>query len=353
MTDDPGDHSIDLPPVDHSPEWWVSEASTLLCSRIPHPAYRTFTIPKGDGSNRTIKAPVDDLKDMQRRLARVLTFVIGGMPACAHAYVRRRSILSMAAPHIGKKTVLKMDVSKFFESLTVEKIVAAMRSARIHPLVVDTVRHLCFNDGRLPTGAPTSPILSNLYAREFLDHRIEKLCRTWRTWTSSSRRFDLIQFTRYADDIVLSSNYTGLSSIIPALTARIQAAGLQVNGKKTKILPNSRSQVVCGIVVNERAGAPRRRRHKLRGLLHSILCDGLAGNVPLGARKIARDAMFCEPIAIDQLAGEVAFVEFVNKRQGRRLRLLLAAVRNVHFGTPVHRKITSWIERKKTQLCST
>lgn len=334
---------------------WVAETHAILHTPLPpvRDRYYVFSIPKRDGGRRTIKDPIPVVKDAQRRLAAVLERVTGGMPSCAHAYIRRRSIVSMAVPHLKKRTVVKVDIKKFFESLTAPMIERALRAAEVHPLIREAVSALCFDENEsLPTGAPTSPILSNIFAREFLDHRIEAMCRYWRAGRQSVERYDRIDYTRYADDLVFSSNYAHLPSMLPALCRKIEAIGLRINGNKVKVLEYRHRQLVCGVVVNEKLSTLRKRRRRLRGTLYSILRDGLSRAVPKGFKRIDRDMLFVEPIDLAKLAGEVEFIRSVNRRQSRYLRLLLLAIRAVHFDEPIHARLVSWFLKRRVTLCS-
>jgi len=355
MLDDPDRDQDSTFLVETVANGWVAETQAIINTPMPpvKDRYRIFTIPKKDGKRRIIKDPIPVVKDAQRRLAAVLNRVTGGMPEFVHAYVRRRSIVSMAIPHVRKRTIVKIDIKKFFESLTAPMIMHALAAARVHPMIREAVSLTCFDeDEKLPTGAPTSPILSNIFAREFLDHRIEALCRYWRAGRAGVERYDRIDFTRYADDIVLSSNYEHLASIIPALCRKIEAADLHVNGKKIYVLTRGNRQLVCGIVVNDKLSTPRERRRRLRGTLYSILRDGLSGAVPKGFKRLDKDMLFVEPIDVEKLAGEVAHVSFVNRRQGRYLRLLLRAIRLVHFDEPAPARLISWFRKKRRDLCS-
>src|SRR3954471_13413823 len=62
--------------------------------------YRTFQIPKRSGGEQTIKAPVDSLKLLQRRLSNLLQDCVDEINAArqlkdrtAHGFKRKRSII--------------------------------------------------------------------------------------------------------------------------------------------------------------------------------------------------------------------------------------------------------------------
>ncbi len=74
-----------------------------------HSHYHIWTIPKRDGSKRTITAPKPELKATQRWL---LQHVIEKMPVhnAAHGFLAARSIVSNAEKHAGADVIVKIDV---------------------------------------------------------------------------------------------------------------------------------------------------------------------------------------------------------------------------------------------------
>ena len=153
--------------------------------------YRVFQIPKGR-SSRLIEAPRVGLKFVQKWLA--IQFERAWTPDSAvHGFVKGRSHISAAAVHLGAHWVVSVDIENFFPS-TNEKIVrnALERLGYRFPRSLEILSRICCYERRLPQGAPTSPVLSNIALHE-VDCRISNLA-----WASGWN------FTRYADDIVLS-----------------------------------------------------------------------------------------------------------------------------------------------------
>ena len=153
--------------------------------------YRIFTIPKGR-SSRIIEAPKVGLKFVQKWLA--TQFERAWTPHNAvHGFVRRRSHITAAAQHLGADWVISVDIENFFPS-TEELIVreALRRLGYAFSSSLSILSKVCCYEGRLPQGAPTSPVLSNIALHE-VDCRISAIAQS-EGWT----------FTRYADDMVLS-----------------------------------------------------------------------------------------------------------------------------------------------------
>src|SRR5712691_5676550 len=65
----------------------------------PTPRYRTFLIPKKNGTSREISAPARNLKLVQRKLATILLELYGEGKPSAHAFSKEKSILTNARAH--------------------------------------------------------------------------------------------------------------------------------------------------------------------------------------------------------------------------------------------------------------
>ena len=137
--------------------------------------YTRFTIPKRRGGVRTIDAPNDKLKTLQRRILRRL---LGSLPMhpAATGFVRGRSIVDNARPHVGRGVVINLDLADFFPAITVERVVTAFRGLGWDAQAAAILSRICTFEGHLPQGAPTSPAISNLVCRK-LDERLARLVK--------------------------------------------------------------------------------------------------------------------------------------------------------------------------------
>ena len=77
-----------------------------------HIHYRRFTIPKRDGSERAIWAPLPRLKAAQRW---ILRNVVERLPVhgSAHGFLAGRSVVTNAAVHADSKLLVQVDLSDF------------------------------------------------------------------------------------------------------------------------------------------------------------------------------------------------------------------------------------------------
>jgi retron-type reverse transcriptase len=224
-------------------------------------SYRPIDIPKPDGRVRRVLAPSGALRDMQRW---ILHRILNRSTAhdCAHAFRRGRSIASNAARHTRKSTIIRLDLEDFFPSIELPKVRAVFVRLGYPYSVALALSRLCTVQGRLPQGAPTSPAVSNLVCGR-MDRRL----------TGLAQRLDF-DYTRYADDLIFSSNDPRLPQLIPLLKQVVEEEGYRVNERKLRIMRQSARQLVTGVVTNERPTLPREHRRRLRAALHRLHTEG-------------------------------------------------------------------------------
>jgi hypothetical protein len=111
--------------------------------------YTRFTIPKRRGGERTIEAPSDKLKALQRR---VLHRLLNPLPMheSATGFVQGRSIVDNARPHVESGVVINLDLADFFPSITIERVAALFRALGWDADSATILSRICTNDGHLP-----------------------------------------------------------------------------------------------------------------------------------------------------------------------------------------------------------
>jgi RNA-directed DNA polymerase len=294
--------------------------------RLRHYHYRPLA--KRSGGIRLIEAPKEQLKEIQRR---ILVGILERIPTheAAHGFRRGHSIRTFATPHVGKRVVLRMDLQEFFPSISAARIEALFRTAGYPERVADLLAGLCthgtphdvwqdaglvWDDDRmraafhryarrhLPQGAPTSPALANLCAYR-LDCRVSGLASTVGAI-----------YTRYADDLVISGG-RDLHRVVKRLGLHVAAIaieeGFDVNHRKTRIMHESISQRVAGIIVNERLNVRRQDYDRLKAILTNCVRHGTSGQ----NREQLDDFRA-------HLRGRISFVETVHAERGMRLQAI-------------------------------
>ena len=244
--------------------------------------YARFTIPKRRGGSRTIEAPGEKLKVLQRRILHRLLNPLP-LPAAATGFVRGRSVVDNARPHTGQGVVINLDLADFFTSISEKRLLELFQALGWNAEAATILSRICASDGHLPQGAPTSPALSNLVCRR-LDARLAGLAAKVEG-----------HYTRYADDITISLPALGRNkrrrpvraasarrvpaaarrpagpsrSLITKIVEIIAAEGFTIQRKKRlRIQRAHQRQTATGLVVNQKVAVPRATRRLVRAMQH-------------------------------------------------------------------------------------
>jgi hypothetical protein len=280
----------ELPPLDTPQQ--LAEALRLSVAQLRWLAYHReaatrihyyrFAVPKRDGSERAIWAPLPKLKAAQRWILHhiVEKLVIHG---AVHGFLAGRSTLSNATIHGNAKIVVKMDIKDFFPTITLARVRGVFRKAgyreRIATLLAllstEAPREIVHLDGKeyfvalgprcLPQGAPTSPALTNTLCLR-MDQRIAGLVGRlgWR-------------YTRYADDLTFSlpAEHQGkprLGTLLGLVKRIVESEGFRLHPDKTRVARDGGRQTVTGLVVNgaQKPRVPRTIKRELRAAVHNL-----------------------------------------------------------------------------------
>lgn len=303
-----------------------------------NPVYHTFKIPKPGGAKRVIDHPAPALKAVQQRLNRYLQAVYHGVkPASAYGFIVRaqdegerdgglRNIYTNALQHVKSEWFLQVDIADFFHAVTLSHLRDLFRQVFFFP--PDLTRLLCAlttyspagkksGAGRLPMGAPTSPVLANL-ACLFLDYELEVLAAAHRA-----------VYTRYADDLTFSFAAPPPAEFLENVRFALLHRGFRVNEKKLRLQARLEQPEITGLVLGlghkptlskARLKRLRRELRLYRWLLHDAAAE--RGWLHAGLLDKMRQS----------LAGEIAFVGFVLGREHKDYRRLAGAIKLVKEG---------------------
>jgi RNA-directed DNA polymerase len=233
-----------------------------------------------------------------------------------------------------------MDVRHFFESISEIQVYRVFRRLGYGALIAFEITRLCtrlrskdyphrnsylslreqslpyrtLEQGHLPQGAPTSPMLANLAVLE-LDHALEKLARS-RRWI----------YTRYADDIAFSTrdvSTRGRAIEIARLAEReLIKFGLTANRQKTSITPPGARKILLGVLIDrETPRLTRSFRNNIETHLYALT------NPNIGAEAHRNRRGFASVIGMRRhIAGLIAFAHQVDRDYARDLYAAFVSV---------------------------
>jgi retron-type reverse transcriptase len=282
-------------------------------TQLRHYHYRVLT--KQSGTMRLIEAPKPRLKELQRKILAGILEKIPPHPA-VHGFLKGHSIKTFAAPHVGQRVVLKMDLEDFFPSISGARVQALFRTIGYPEAVADLLGGICttvapydiwkprdlYTQPHLPQGAPTSPALGNLCAYR-VDCRLSGLAKSVGA-----------VYTRYADDLAFSGGEPFERSVDRFAThvaAILYEHGFSVHHRKTRIMRQGVRQNLAGLVANQRLNIRRSDFDRLKATLTNCL--------RLGPESQNRES---HPHYRLHLEGKVAFVASINAARGKRLGAL-------------------------------
>jgi RNA-directed DNA polymerase len=125
--------------------WFAARKGLGYKSKQPRLRHYYYQIRmKRSGSIRLIEAPKLRLKRLQRQILAAILDKIPPHPA-AHGFLRRRSIKTFVAPHVGQRVVLRMDLQDFFPSIAGVRIQALFRTMGYPETVADLLGGICTN----------------------------------------------------------------------------------------------------------------------------------------------------------------------------------------------------------------
>jgi len=317
---------------------------------------RRFTIPKNDGTERNITAPIGKLKYLQKAIYYNILKKYKHHDA-AHGFARNRGISTNAIPHIGAASLGKIDIKKFFDSISTDhlknclfgnknvcrycKNYERMMHGKCNPSIYKNkmkkfdfgceeikavfipdyckqtgyqslflrVIEACIYKGCTAQGFPTSPMIANIVLRG-LDKAVTEHCDK-----------ESVTYTRYADDLTFSSktmNSKQLSDYTKLKTYRLLWAfkffpkrekTRYRNGKSTRLK-------TCGVVVNVKSNLEKSLVHKFRAKVHNAICK----TPELTNKKKIR-----------QLKGWASYLMSINKDKGMKYMTMLTKFEHEKF----------------------
>ncbi len=288
------------------------------------PLYFTFQIPKKRSGKRIIQSPNEELKQIQQKLNYYLQAVYYEVkPKCVHGFVfnpngieAAYNIVTNASRHCNKKIVLNMDLKDFFSSISAKQVKQVLMNTPfdLKEELATVVALLGTFEKKLPTGAPTSPVLSNMVCYQ-MDKQLEEYCSKCE-----------LTYTRYADDLTFSCNSKIPDRVIDEVKCIIEHFGFQLNEKKFRIQSSASKQTVTGLVVNTKPNVDRKYIKRLRAILFSW--EKMGVELACAKHYQLTDLNFVDvPKFVRKIKGQIEFIGQVRgvndslyKKLGHQLR---------------------------------
>lgn len=242
-----------------------------------------FEIPKKSGEMRKISAPCFSLKVLQRWVLEEILYKtkvspysygfmkkkkVNNMEESGENGVKDRSkppIVDVAMKHVKNLFILKMDLKDFYPSIDRDRVFSQFIKIGYGSNASSLLTEICTHDAVLPQGAVTSPCLASIICYS-MDMRIAGYC---------NKRG--IIYTRYADDMIFSSDDRGVIKGIHKVISKIVLdEGFSINDEKTRFLSPKGRKEVLGLVLNDgkKPLAARELKKKIRAMIHYQIVSG-------------------------------------------------------------------------------
>ena len=242
---------------------------------------------------------------------------------------KQKSIYDNAKIHENSQIILKVDLLKFYDIITEERVYGVFQSLGYAKNLaysfakITTAKHrqsywdnfdksskeilkelVEIKPPILPQGAPTSPALSNIIATK-MDYRFEALAKKLN-----------FRYSRYADDLTFSISNEGKLPSLKLITKIIENEGFFINTKKTKYMKKGCKQYVTGLTTTNGINVSKEYRKKISE--HIYYCRKYGVNSHLDKRKI-EFPKYNNIRFHDWLYGHMCFIKSINEKASKKM----------------------------------
>ncbi|UAJ17040.1 hypothetical protein UFVDC4_00113 [Staphylococcus phage vB_SauM-UFV_DC4] len=246
--------------------------------------FYTFYIPKSDGTKREINSPIEEIRPILKKQASILNAILDlridkyNLDENIIAYRDGKSIKDNADYHKENKTIIKFDISKFFDNCHFdywkENLFFSFKDEDyVMERFEEYMKDLLFREDNkgLYMGSSLSPAASNLIMVPVMRY-INNILSKFKTD---------IKVTVYADDITFSSNEINDEFNSKRLKSMVNHA-FKVNGLKFKLkeekslVMKNHKRKITGLSVNhnDEPTISQKRYRQLRTIIH-LLSNGV------------------------------------------------------------------------------
>lgn len=261
--------------------------------------YARYFIKKRNGGKREILQPSTELKVIQRWL---LNNILKHFPISeySYAYSKNNSIKINAEKHKYSKFFLHTDIKDFFSSITrnmlydyFEKNRKIVKELRLSQKDIELILDICLYRGKyLVVGSAASPRIANMIMYCF-DLELKEKLEIAGTFC----------FTRYADDIIISSKCYIDRNILEMVVNLMKKYGFNVNVKKTYYMNKKHKRQITGVVIDNNQNVlsiGNNQYKKFQRILYNYLIKGIGD--------------------LEYIKGYMAYIKFLNEQQYLQLK---------------------------------
>lgn len=247
--------------------------------------------------HRDIAAPSIELKKRQKWILDNI-LIRYQCPDCVHGFVKGKSIVTNARCHINQREIGCLDIKDFFPSINYKMVLKVFLDMGYSGEVANSLTILTTYYGKLPQGAPTSPMLSNIVMKP-LDIMISEYAKE-----------NNLVYTRYADDITISGE-DGIDRHLKSVAKIIEEYGFKINKKKSHTMNSKSGKKVTGLSVDTSVKVPQQYKRKLRQEIYFCNKYGISFHLGHSQTKDSRYVNF-----IGYLYGKAYYIRMVEPSVG-------------------------------------
>lgn len=202
--------------------------------------YSHFEIDKKDSTEkRQITAPKRTLKQVQRRILRLVQFI--ERPEWVIAGTKEKSYIDNGKFHLKSNYALMVDIKKFYDNCKREYVYRFFRDKMLNsPDVAEILTNIVTYEGGIPTGCPTSQLLA-YYAYEDMFTEIKQIADDHGCL-----------FSLYVDDMTFSSEIPfNVDSLKRAVDIVLRRYGHRPKYIKIKYYSKNEPKPITGTIVTK------------------------------------------------------------------------------------------------------
>lgn len=207
-------------------------------------------------------APRWELKILQKILKEYLQkeYLNNYFSDNATAYIKNKNISYNLERHQGNNYFFTSDFKNFFPSICKTECINVIKN-NFPQENIPLISNILFYKNQLQFGFPTSPIVSNIFMKEFDIKLYNKLKEQFKDID--------IQYTRYSDDITISAKYAMDKQLIKKTINDLvtnEYPFLKINKQKTRYFERySKKPYITGLIpLKDRTSIGKKKLNKLR-----------------------------------------------------------------------------------------